>query len=454
LAWWTVDLLRASMPDGVPRVATIAVDLRVLAAAAATALVTGLIFGLGPALQLSRPDLARGLRGGARSGTSARQRLRSALVVAEVALAVVLLVGAALFIGSFVSLLRIDPGFSFDRVLTAQISPRVESTTNPRDRSAALADIVDRVSRIPGVVHASILSGYLPFSDGISISSFPLPGRSDLRIAELSMKRVTPEYHRALRIPLLRGRLFSASDRDGSPDVAILNETAAKRFFPGEDPVGRVFNGAAIVGVVADVRQNSLERETLPEMYKPLAQGRAAGGELVVRTTGDPYDLLPAVRAAVYAVLPDVPLRNITTMEQTFAKRIAQRRLNMLLLGLFGLLGLVIAAVGIYGLMAFVVAQRTREIGVRMALGASRSTVVTLVMVRALALVLSGLLVGGVASWYLSAAARAFLFRLEPTDFRAYAAAAAAILLAALAATAIPARRAASVDPVVALRAE
>jgi predicted permease len=376
------------------------------------------------------------------------------LVAAEVALAVVLLVGAALFIGSFMSLMRIDPGFSPENVLTAQITPRVASTTSPADRSAALAEIVDHVSRIPGVVRASILSGNLPFSGGITTTSFPLPGRSDLQVAELSMKRVTPGYHQALGIRLIRGRLFSAADRQGSQDVAILNETAAKRFFPGEDPIGRVFDGAVIAGIVADVHQTSLEQETLPEMYTPLAQGQAMGGELVVRTTGDPYAVLGAVRAAVYAVLPDVPLRNITTMEQMLAKRIAQRRLNMLLLGLFGLLGLVIAAVGIYGLMAFVVAQRTREIGVRMALGASRSIVVSMVMRRAFGLVLSGLVVGSVASWYLSAAARAFLFRLEPTDFRAYAAAVVSILVAALAATALPARRAASVDPVVALRAE
>ena len=456
LAWWTVDLLRASMPEGVPRVAAIALDLRVLAVSVTASLVTGLLSGIGPALQLSRPDLATGLRNGARTaGAGASHRLRNALVVVEVALAVVLLVGAALFIGSFVSLIRIDLGFSPDRVLTAQISPRVVSITEPADRRADLEHILERVSRIPGVAHAAILSGYLPLSDWISMMGFPLPGRTDLQIAELSMKRVTPGYHETLQIPLVRGRLFSAADRKGSPDVVIINETASRRFFPGEDAVGRVFGGTAIVGVVRDVPQTGPERETLPEMYVPLAQGRAAaGGLLVVRTTGDPNDALPAVKAAVYAVLPDVPLRNIATMEQMLAKRLAQRRLNMLLLGLFGLLSLVIAAVGIYGLMAFVVAQRTREIGVRMALGASRSNVVRMVVVKGFGLVMSGLIVGTVAAWYLSAAARAFLFRLEPTDPRAFAAAAVSILVAALIASIIPARRAASVDPTVSLRAE
>ena len=452
VAWWTVDVLRASMPDGVPRVATIALDLRVLAAAAAASLFTGVLFGLGPALQLSRPDLSNGLRDGSRSGiTPSRQRLRSALVVAEVALALVLLVAAALFIGSFMSVIRIDPGFSPDRVLTAQISPRVGSTTTPADRSAALADIVERVGRIPGVAHASMLSGYLPFGPGISTTSFPLPDR---RSAELSVKRVTPEYYRALGIPLLRGRLFSAADRQGSQEVSIINETAARRFFPGADPVGRELGGAAIVGVVGDVHQVSLEKEPLPEMYFPLAQDRANAGILVVRTHANPYDVLPAVRGVVYAVLPDVPLRNITTLEEMLAKQLAQRRLNMLLLVLFGLLGLVIAAVGIYGLMAFVVAQRTREIGVRMALGATRSRVVGMVVLRASGLVVCGLVAGSLGAWYLSAVAGAFLFRLEPTDPRAFAAAAASIFVAAAVAAVVPVWRAARVDPVVALRTE
>jgi len=186
----------------------------------------------------------------------------------------------------------------------------------------------------------------------------------------------------------------------------------------------------------------------------PLAQDRAVGGMLVVRTSSDPYAVLPAVKAAVYAVLADVPLRNVSTMEEMVATRLAQRRLNMLLLGLFGLLGLVIAAVGIYGLMAFVVAQRTREIGVRMALGASRANVVTMVLLKALGLVVAGLIVGSAGAWYLSAAARAFLFRLEPTDPRAFAAAAVVLLGAALAASVVPAWRAARVDPVVALRTD
>jgi putative ABC transport system permease protein len=452
LAWWGIDVLRAAMPEGVPRVTTIALDFRVLATAMGVSVATGLLCGVGPALQAARPDLLRAMRDTGRSGNSpVRQRLRNALVVGEVSLAVVLLVGAALFIGSFVALLRIDPGFETTNVLTAQISPRITSVSDPPDHTAALADVVARIAALPGVEGVALLQGQLPLTDGIRSTSFPLP---DGKIASLSTKSVSPEYHAVLRIPLRRGRFFTASDRVGAQSVIILNETAVATYFPGEDPIGRTFNGATIVGVVGDAHQNGVERDVIPEMYSPLAQGRAAGAELLVRTAGDPYDSLRAVRAAVFAVLPDVPLRNVTTMEEMFSRRMAQRRLNMLLLGLFGLLGLAIAGVGVYGLMAFVVAQRTREIGVRMALGASRTRVVGMVVAHAFALVAVGVTLGSSIAWYVSEAARAFLFGMAPTDPRAFTAAAISLLAAASAATVVPAWRAASVDPVSALRAE
>jgi putative ABC transport system permease protein len=260
-----------------------------------------------------------------------------------------------------------------------------------------------------------------------------------------------------LKIPLRNGRLFNTTDRADAPPVVVINESAAKKYFPGQTSIGRVImvrGNRTIVGVVGDIHQGSLESAPLTEAYVPMAQARVPGAELVIRTSGNPYDVLPAVKAAVYAVLPDVPLRNVTTMETLVAGHVAQRKLTMLLLGLFGLLGLVIAAVGVYGVMSYLVSQRTREIGVRMALGATRSNVVGMVLLNACALVASGLVIGGVAAWYLSAASKAFLFRLEPTDPRAFAAAVVTLLVAALVASAIPARRAASVDPMVALRAE
>jgi putative ABC transport system permease protein len=458
-AWWAVQVLRTSMPEGVPRISSIALDMRVLAAAAGLSIVTGILFGIVPALQLSKPDLTQALKDGARGSVGAgRQRLRSALVVAEVALAVVLLVGAALFIGSFVALMRIDPGFDPRNVLTVQVSPRFEPGTAPADHRDAYAQIVERIAQAPGVVHASVISGGMPLGGSMNVTSLTVPGKKTEKDEGISIRRVTPEYHRALRIPLKEGRLLEPTDRKGGADVLLLNESAAKKYFPGESAVGRAVRindqDRTVVGVVGDVHQSSLETTPRTEAYVPVAQSRVTFGELVIRTSADPYEALPAVKAAVLQVMPDVPLRNVRTMEELIARRVAQRRLNMLLLGLFGLLGLVISAVGIYGVMAYVVSQRTREIGVRMALGATRSNVIGMVLGNAAVLVAVGLAIGAIGAWYLSAAAKTFLFRLDSNDPRAFGAALVALSVAALVASAVPARRAASVDPMVALRAE
>ena len=463
LAWWGVQVLRNAMPEGVPRISAIAVDMRVLAAAAGLAIVTGILFGIFPALQLSKPDLTNALKGGGRGASAGgKQRLRAALVIAEVALAVILLVGAALFVGSFVTLMRIHPGFDPENVLTVQLSPRFEPVKAPHhgapDFGPQFIEIVDRISRAPGAVHASLISGGVPLGGSMSITDISIPGKVVQDDKGISIRRVTPEYHKALRIPLRSGRLFDATDRQGAAKVVIINESAAKKYFDGEDPIGRsaTINDEerTIVGVVGDVYQSSLETEPRTEAYVPVAQLRSSFGELVIRTSGNPYEVLPAVKSAVLAVLPDVPLRNVRTMEELISRRVAQRRLNMLLLGLFGLLGLVISAVGIYGVMAYVVAQRTREIGVRMALGATRSSVVSMVLINAGLMVAAGLAIGGVGAWYLSSTAKTFLFRLDANDPRAFAAALATLTFAALVASAVPARRAASVDPMVALRAE
>ncbi len=461
LGWWAVEILRTSMPQSLPRVAAIGLNLRILGAAAALSLVTGVLFGAVPALQSSRADVSTALKDGARSGAGAgRQRLRGALVVIEVALAVVLLVGAALFIGSFVSLMRIELGFTPDHVLTAQVSPRLElrgGVVSLTDRGPAFAEIVDRIKRIPGVTDAAM--GPVPMgSSNFLRTSLVIPGKVDLTAGEsIGIRSVTADYHRVLGIPLRRGRLFDITDRKDAPPVAIINEAAAREYFAGEDPIGRpiqVQGTRTIVGVVGDVHQTSIESGPLTEAYIPMTQGDVPGSELMIRTIGDPYGALPRVKAAVFAVLPDVPLRNIRTMEELIAARIAQRKVTMLLLGLFGLLGLVISAVGVYGVMAYIVSQRVREIGVRMALGATGSHVMRMVLVHAGTLVLSGLIVGGVGAWYMSTAARMFLFSIEPTDPRAFAAAFVVLAVAAFAASFIPARRAATVDPMVALRAE
>jgi putative ABC transport system permease protein len=287
-----------------------------------------------------------------------------------------------------------------------------------------------------------------------------LPGKEIERGDDdgVSIRQVTPKYFDALRIPVKSGRVFSELDRSGTPKVVILNDSASKKFFKGESPIGKTVlfgdEEHTVVGVVGDVYQSSLETDPRIEAYTPMAQSRARFAELVIRTSGDPYDVVPSVKSAVLAVLPDVPLRNIRTMEELIARRVAQRKLNMLLLGLFGVLGLVISAVGIYGVMAYTVSQRTREIGVRMALGATKSTVIGMVMRQASLLLAVGLVVGALGAWRLSAIAERFLFRLDTHDPRAFAAALATLSLAALIASIIPARRAASVDPMEALRAE
>jgi len=464
LAWWAVGVLESSMPEGVPRVADIALDLRVLGAAAGLSLVTGLLFGIVPALQLSRPDLAHALKEGWRgAGTgSARQRIRGALVVAEVALAVILLVGAALFISSFRALVRIDPGFDTGNVLTVAVVPRLEGPSSGNslpDYGPQLQAVVERLRQAPGVLSAGAISGGMPLGTSMSITNLSIPGRVlEGEDRSISLRRVTPGYHEALRTPLLAGRYLEPGDRQGAAPVVIVNESAAKKHFPGESAIGKVINtysaDRTIVGVVGDVYQRSLETAPRTELYLPMGQQRTFFAELVVKTAGDPHNAMPAVRSAVAAEMPGVLLRNIRTMEEVIARQTAQRRLNMLLLGLFGLLGLVISAVGVYGVMAYVVAQRTREIGVRMALGASRGTVVSMVMREAAVLVAAGLVIGGAAAWLLSSTAKSFLFRVDPNDPRAFAAALAALVLAAAIAAIVPARRAAGVDPMIALRAD
>jgi putative ABC transport system permease protein len=458
LAWWAVDILRAAMPDGVPRVAAIAIDMRVLACAAAAALCTGVLFGVFPALQSSRSSLTHSLKDGARGTVGGRQYVRHVLVIAEVALAVVLLVGAALFTGSFLTLMRIDPGFDASNVLTVRIAPVAALDQPPRDERQAYARIIEEVSQTPGVEYASMILGGMPFGTSMSTSTVSVAGSAPLRQADVSARRVSADYHHTLKIPLLEGRYLEDSDREGSPPVIVLNKSAASALFPGESAVGRTVVAAnanrTVVGVVGDIHQSSLEEAGMPEMYAPIAQVTPGAGELMVRTAGDPYAVLTPVKAAVLRSLPDVPLRNVRSLDEVLERRVAQRKLNMLLIGLFGMLGLVISAVGLYGVMAYAVSQRTREIGVRMALGATRGLVMRMVIRSAALMVVTGLFIGAAGAWFLSRFADAFLFRIDATDPRAFGVAIGVLLFAAAVAAVLPARRAARVDPMVALRSE
>jgi putative ABC transport system permease protein len=471
LAYFGVQAIRAWLPAGLPRVADIGLDFRVLGAATAAALLTGLFFGIVPALQSSRPDVTKSLKDSGRSTTAsaASQRLRSALVVAEVALAVVLLVGAGLFIGSFVKLMRIDSGFDYRNVLVINVGPRLATGVPMRaafDEALKVGRpyvlrMLDAVASVPGVVSASAVSGGLPLSGGWSRTRVELPGRGKLEGDDDSIDRrvVTPGYLQAMRIPLLKGRHVSDEDTESSPRVVVINQAAARKYWPDTEALGQRLRlndqDLTVVGIVGDIRHLGPETPPRQESYVPLAQNTVIGMTLVLRTSADPLAVLPAVRTAIWSVNREQRVTGDTfTLEQYMDRLIAQRRFNMTLLALFGVLGLVIAAVGIYGVMAYVVAQRTNEIGVRMALGATRGHVVGMVLRRSGSMMVAGLAIGGVVAWYAGAGVRTFLFETEPNDVRIMMAALLTLALAGFAASAIPARRAASVDPLVALRHE
>jgi len=463
-----VAVLRAWLPAGLPRISTIAIDGRVLAVAISAAVLTGIVFGIVPAFQSARPDLTAGLKEGARSaGAGVRvQRVRGMLVVAEVALAVVLLVGAGLFTSSFVRVMRVDEGFDYHNVLTFDAGLRLMPGQKFDDDYAArnkqyTDQVIESLRHVPGVESVAGVDGGLPLTGSWNRNSLAIPGRGELRGEndDIDVRQVTTGYLQLLRIPLLKGRYLTADDRAGSAPVMVINETAARKYWPGQDPLGQHASvnekDRVVVGVVGDIHHLGPEIAARQECYVPEAQGKAYGLDIVVRTTGDPMAVLPAAKAAVWAINREQRFTEDTfTLEGYLDRLIAQRRFNMAVLAIFGVLGLVIAAVGIYGVMAYVVAQRTNEIGVRMALGATRRDVVAMVIGRAGLLMIAGLAIGTVGAWYLSAGLKTFLFEIQPNDVSIFAVSVLVLAAAGLVASAVPARRAATVDPLVALRSE
>jgi putative ABC transport system permease protein len=473
LAYVGIQGIRAWLPAGLPRVAAIGIDLRVLVTAIGVAAITGVFFGIVPAFQVSRADLSTALKDSGRSTTagSRSQRIRTALVVTEVALAVVLLVGAGLFIGSFVKLIRIDPGFDYRNVLVVSVGIRV---TPHADMRAAWAEagkrglpyveqMIEAVTAVPGVTSVGAVSGGLPLTGSWSRTGVEVPGRLKQEGGSgddsIDRRVVTAGYLQTLGIPLRRGRYLSAQDIETSQKVAVLNEAAVRKYWDGGDALGQTIKisnqEVTVVGIVGDIRHLGPETPPRQEGYLPASQSGVTSMTLAIRTRDKPLALLPAVKAAIWSVNKEQRIVGDTfTLEQYMDRLIAQRRFNMTLLALFGVLGLVIAAVGIYGVMAYLVAQRTNEIGVRMALGATRGNVVAMVLRRAGVMLAAGLALGGLIAWYASAAVRTFLFQTEPNDAGTMAAALAVLTAAGLLASAVPARRAASVDPLIALRHE
>ena len=464
VAYWGVEILKAALPSSLPRATHIGIDLRVLLAAAAAACATGVAFGLAPAIQLSRPDLIGVLRDNGRANTAGivRQRLRSALVVAEVALAVVLLVGSGLFLTSFVRLTSVNIGLDHRNVLTVPVYPPfVFSDKAQREAGMARAavlvpQVMERVRQMPGVIKVGGIANGLPLSGNWSRTGVKIPGRAQEYDDQdsVDIRNITGDYFAATGIKLLRGRALTEADVTGAP-VVVLSEEAVKRYYGDRDPIGTTvgINGDhTVVGIVSSVRLGGPESEVRPEAYLPMTAKSAFGADLVIKTAGNAEAIAPAVRSAIWDIAPDLTLGDVQTFELLFERLIAQRRFNMLLLSIFGALAIIITAVGIYGVMAYVVEQRTQEIGVRMALGAQPGRVQGMVLRRAMGFVLTGLAIGTAGAYALSGAVRTFLFSVEPSDPRVYLSVAALLVAIGLLAAWIPARRAARVDPIIALR--
>ena len=462
VAWFGVGLLRAAIPAEVPRIAAIAVNWRVLAATAAAAVATGLLFGLAPLLQCARLFAGSPAPLGMRAHTPslAHQWMRGALVAIEVALAVVLLAGSGLFLASFARVANVDLGIDPSHVLTVYVRPLVGEhnweVAQQRNRGL-LREILDDVRAMPGVDIAALVHGGVPLRGDLRTIAFGIPGRDLPRGQDLDFNAISADYFRVLRVPLLQGRAFSGEDRHGSEPVAIINEAAARKFFPGGDAVGSTIRFAGlrrIVGVVGSIRHDGPESDWRRQGFIPIDQSEAVGATLTLRLSRDPGHVLPAVKSAIWSRFPGTPLPDIQTLSEYFDQLVAKRRFNMRLLGLFGVLAIAIACVGIYGVMAYVVLLRTQEIGVRMALGARPRAILRSVLGRAATYLTVGLAIGLPGAWALGALVSGFLFEVHPHDPRIYAAVTGTLALAGLAAAFVPAWRASRVDPLRALRLE
>ncbi|HEV8187686.1 MAG TPA: ABC transporter permease [Pyrinomonadaceae bacterium] len=470
LGTWGTTALVALSPDSLPRAREIGFDWRVLAFTGVVALTTGIVFGLMPAIWGPRVDLTDALKEGSRGSTAGGGRLRKSLVVAEVALSVMLLVGAGLMLRSFSQLRSVNPGFRTDHALTLRVSlPVPEGRITPADevRFMGFYDrTLARLSELPGVTAAGA-TNMIPLDGNgtdrlIEIEGYVPRDTSDMPDAQ--NRQATPGWFAAMGIPLVRGRLIESSDDERAARVLVVNEAFAKRFFTDGNAIGKRirlgkltsdFPWATIVGVVGDVRGFALEEPPLPTMYWPVAQIRGTPSlAIVVRTQNDPAALAPAVREAIAEIDKTQPIYDMQPLDQLVAKSLGQRRFTLTLMLLFGVIALVLSAIGIYGVMAFAVTQRTQEIGIRMALGARAIDVLKMVVGSGMFLALIGVAVGLIGAFALTRLMASLLFGVSPTDLVTFGLVTTGLLIVALLACYIPARRATKVDPLVALRYE
>jgi putative ABC transport system permease protein len=468
IGFWGIDALRAANPGDAARFAPgwyqLGINFPVLAFTIALSVFSGIVFGLAPALQVSKPNLNGSLKEGSRQTSGSTHRLRSSLVVFEVAVSLVLLVGAGLLARSFLSLLRTDPGFNPDGVLTLNlVLPGAKYKDQPA-RSAFYNDLVQRVKAYPGVESAAVVN-YLPLggsnsSDDYLVEGEPAPAPGQEYDGRYRVS--TPDYFRTMGIPLIRGRGFTDQDKAGAPPVVIVNETLARKHWPNEDAIGKRirFYGPPeralwreIVGVVEDVR-HELNLPVTPEYYLPHAQDPWGAMVLVARTSVDPASLAPALRQQVWAIDKDQPVFDVRTMQEVRSMSVALYSFSSVMLAIFAGVALLLASIGIYGVMAFAVTQRTQEIGIRMALGARALDVLKLVVKHGMKLALLGIVIGLAGSWALTRFLEQMLVGVQPTDLLTFSVVSICLLVAAFVACYLPARRATKVDPLEALRYE
>jgi predicted permease len=463
LAYWLTGLLGSLNSTNalgeIGRVAAITIDIRALGFTLLITLVTGLLFGLLPALRLSRPDLNVSLKEGGHGPGFHGRGLRGALMVSEVALAIVLLVGAGLLIRSFAKLLDVDPGYRAENLLTAKISlpPRYRDNAQ---RAQFYERILQRLAALPGVAAVGATS-HLPLTSYNMGATLRVEGRSPQpgeREPSAPVARVNPDYFRTMGISLRAGRLIDDNDTQDAPSVALLSETLARRLFPNEDPLGKRLSvaglGATVIGVVNDIRYRGLDGEIEQAVYLSYRQLPRSGMALVLRGAVEPASLAPALRNAVREIDPALPVYDVMTMDERISNSVSARRFNLLLLGGFAALALLLAGAGVYGVISYVVAQRTHEIGIRMALGAQSADVMRLFIKQGMALVMLGVALGSAGAFALTRVMKSLLFDVSANDPVTFASVALLLSSIALAACYLPARRAARIDPLASLRHE